>query len=172
MTGFLVLARREIFAYLVTPPLWIVTGVFLLVNGMTLYQALIQTSGNVSATHAFLFGGFFFWFLVILLPAVFTSRLFALEKSSGTIETLMTSPVSDAAVVLAKFAAALALFALQFAPTILYYVLLQRSGGAPDRGPIAASYAGALGIGAMFTALGCLASSLATSQTIAFFAAA
>jgi gliding motility-associated transport system permease protein len=169
---FLVLSRRELFSYLVTPPLWIVTAIFLLVNGLSIYQAMVQTSGDVTATHSFLFGGFFFWFLVILLPAAFTSRLFALERASGTLETLMTAPVSDVEVVLSKFGAALALFALQWAPTIVYYVMFQRSGGAPDRGPIAASYLGTFGIGALFTALGCLASSLATSQTIAFFGAA
>jgi ABC-2 type transport system permease protein len=172
MRRFLVLARREIFVYIVSPPVWIIAGLFLLVNGWMLHQNVILTEGDVRATHEFLFLGFPFWFLSILLPAVLTARLFALEKSAGTLETLMTAPVTDVEVVLAKFSAALGFLALLWSPTIVYYVLLDRFGGAPDAGVIAASYLAVIGIGALFTALGCLSSSLTANQVVAFFVTA
>jgi ABC-2 type transport system permease protein len=166
--------RRELLASFVSPVAWIVGSVFLFVNGLVFRDALIERGGDVSSAWLFFLGGggLQFWFFLLLLPAVLTARLFALEKSSGTLETLMTAPVSDVEVVAAKFLAALTLFTAVWAPTIVYYFVLEAWGGAPDPGPIAAGYLGVVGVGALFCALGCLASSMTSSQVVAFFATA
>ncbi len=173
MREFFVLARRELLANAISPAVWVLASVFLLVSGLVFRESVFLTGGSIMDAHSFFFGGGFnFWFFLIILPAVFTMRVFALERASGTIETLMTAPVTDVQVVLSKFCAALATFVLLWLPTGVYYLVLDRWGGAPDVGPILASYLGVLGVGAVFTALGCLTSSLTTSQPIAFFVAA
>jgi ABC-2 type transport system permease protein len=95
-----------------------------------------------------------------------TMRLFAEERRSGTIETLMTAPVSSAAVVLAKYAAALTTYVAMWLPTVLYLVVLGRTGSL-DWHTAASAYLGVLLIGAAYLALGCCASALTRSQFLA-----
>jgi len=101
---------------------------------------------------------------------VLTMRLFAEEKRSGTIEMLMTAPVSDTAVVLAKYFGALSFYVVIWAPTVLYVVILRGfspMSTPPDLGPIAASYLGALLIGAFYLAVGLVCSALTRNQIVA-----
>jgi ABC-2 type transport system permease protein len=103
--------------------------------------------------------------LLFILPLL-TMRLFAEEKKQGTIELLLTYPTRDLAVVLAKFAACLAVYTLMLALTALYPVLLVVY-AQPEMGPIVAGYAGLFLLGAAFIALGALASSLTENQIVA-----
>ncbi len=93
-------------------------------------------------------------------------RLFAEERRSGTIEALLTAPVSATAVVLAKYAATLATYVLMWAPTVLYVVILRRT-GAVDWHVVGASYLGVFGVGAGYLAVGTLMSSVTRSQLVA-----
>jgi ABC-2 type transport system permease protein len=107
--------------------------------------------------------------LLVLVPPM-TMRLFAEERRSGTIESLMTAPVSNAAVVLAKYAAVLLVYVLMWAPTVLYLVILGRAGGATgnlDWRAAASAYVGVLLVGAAYLSLGLCASALTRSQFLA-----
>jgi ABC-2 type transport system permease protein len=112
----------------------------------------------------------FFWLIVLLSAPIITMRLFALEKFSGTFETLMTAPVSDRQVVLAKFTAAWIFYMLMWIPLLLNVLVLRRftsGSGALDGGALAGMFLGIGLVGAAFMALGLFASALTRSQIIA-----
>ena len=93
-------------------------------------------------------------------------RLVSEELRSGTIEVLMTAPVSEAQVVLGKYCAALVFYAFLWAPTGIYVALLSRHLDI-DLGPVAAGYLGIFGIGALFLAVGLFASATSKNQIVA-----
>ena len=106
---------------------------------------------------------------LFLIPAI-TMRLLAEEKRAGTIEMLMTAPVTDFQVVFAKYLGAVVLYALMWGLTGLYVVILRHFAGASsalDLGPIASGYIGVLVIGQFLIALGLLTSALTKNQVAA-----
>jgi ABC-2 type transport system permease protein len=106
---------------------------------------------------------------MVVVPMI-TMRLLAEEKRSGTIEMLMTAPVTDFELVFAKWLGALTLYTLMWALTGLYVLILRHfSGGttALDLGPIASGYVGVLVIGQFLIAIGLLTSSLTKNQVAA-----
>jgi len=112
----------------------------------------------------------YFWMIVLLTSPIITMRLFALEKYAGTFETLMTTPVRDTAVVLAKFSAALVFFLVLWLPLAgCFFILRQMTGqGLPmDWGAVGATGLGILLLGCLFCSIGCFASSLTRTQTVA-----
>src|ERR1035437_7982043 len=112
----------------------------------------------------------FFWLLLLLTTPMITMRLFALEKFSGTFETLMTAPVSDFQVVAAKFSAALLFYALMWLPLLGCLLVVQHYAGGKtilDGGVIGGTFLGILLLGGLFVSLGCCASALTQSQVIA-----
>jgi ABC-2 type transport system permease protein len=115
------------------------------------------------------FNSLMYWLIVILITPVITMRLFALEKASGTFETLMTTQVSDLQVVAAKFLAAVIFYMVAWLPTLACLVIIQRFTNQPklDPGMVSALYLGILLSGSMFLAIGCLASSLTRTQMVA-----
>jgi ABC-2 type transport system permease protein len=104
----------------------------------------------------------FYLVLFLLVPPV-TMRLFAEERHSGTIEALMTAPVSSTSVVLAKYAAAVTTYVTMWLPTGLYVVILGRT-GALDPRAVASAYLGVLLVGSSYLSLGLCASALTRSQ--------
>ena len=102
---------------------------------------------------------------LFLVPMI-TMRLFAEEKRTGTIELLMTSPLTDMQIILGKFFAALALYATILAITFLYMIILFRYGN-PDWKPLLAGYLGLLLLGGCFMALGMMLSTLTKNQLVA-----
>ena len=105
-----------------------------------------------------------------MVAPVITMRTFAHEKASGTFETLMTTPVSDIQVVLAKFIGSYVFFLIAFLPTVIYPFLLEHYAHEALKVDSGAVWSLALGIGlygAFFMALGCFASSLTRSQIVA-----
>jgi ABC-2 type transport system permease protein len=112
----------------------------------------------------------FFWIILLLATPVITMRLFALEKFSGTFETLMTAPVSDLQVVLAKFTAAMLFYFLVWLPllgclAVVWHFTNDRAGF--DFGVIASTFLGILLLGSVFVSLGCCASAVTRSQVTA-----
>jgi len=95
-----------------------------------------------------------------------TMRLFSEEKKSGTIELLLTYPVTDMEVLLGKFLACMAVFTIMIALTVLYPILIIAF-GQPEAGPIITGYIGLFFVGASFVSLGIFASSLTENQIIA-----
>jgi len=110
-----------------------------------------------------------YWLLVILLAPVITMRLFALEKATGTFETLMTTPVGDFQVLAAKFTAAVMFYMIAWLPTLLSLIIVQRYTNQPrmDLGMVGGMYLGIFLSGSLFLSIGCLASAMTRSQMVA-----
>lgn len=177
MRSFWPVYKRELFAFFVTPLAWVLMLVFLVVQGMhffLLVDHFARTSDVASdetPLSAF-FGNTVLLYLIlfVLIPPM-TMRLFAEERRSGTIETLMTAPVSSAAVVLAKFAAALTTYTAMWLPTVLYLAILARTGPLDWRAA-ASAYFGVALVGAGYLSLGLCASALTRSQFLAMISTA
>ena len=116
------------------------------------------------------FNSFLFWVIVILAAPVITMRLFALEKATGTFETLMTTPVGDLQVVASKFAAAMIFYLIMWLPAMGCLLIVghfTNQKNALDAGTLGGVYLGIFLSGGLFLAAGCLASSLTRSQVVA-----
>jgi ABC-2 type transport system permease protein len=172
MRTFITLCRKELAAYFLSPIAYVMMMFFLVVMGVSfslLVSVLVEGSAGVMIMKE-LFSSIFFWIAMLVVVPVLTMRLFAEEKRSGTIETLMTAPVSDAAVVLAKYAGALAFFVILWIPTASYAFILRAFSPltAPvDFGPMLGGYVGAFLVGAMYIAMGLFCSSLTNNQIVA-----
>jgi ABC-2 type transport system permease protein len=164
--------KRELFGFFVTPLAWVLIVVFLLVQGMHFYLLVDhfanmgQVESDQTPVQAFFGNTVILYLVLFLLIPPMTMRLFAEERRSGTIETLMTAPVSSTAVVLAKYAAALTTYLAMWAPTVLYLVILRRTGEL-DWQVAGASYLGVVLVGAGYLSLGLLMSALTKSQFLA-----
>ena len=107
---------------------------------------------------------------LILIPAI-TMRSIAEEKRTGTIELLFTRPISDLQILLAKYAASVTLLLIALAPTLVYYFTMYYLGdpvGIIDTGATITSYIGLVLLGASFISIGIFASSITSSQIVAF----
>jgi ABC-2 type transport system permease protein len=172
MRSFWPIYKREMFAFFVTPLAWVLIVAFLVVQGMHFFLVVDHFARQVDITSdetplAAFFGNTVLLYLVLfMLVPPMTMRTFAEERRSGTVETLMSGPVSTAAVVLAKYAAALTTYVVMWIPTVLYIVILGRVGGLDGRAA-ASAYLGVLLVGAGYLALGTCASALARSQFVA-----
>lgn len=176
MRGMIPIFKRELLSLFVTPVAWVVAAAFLFLQGFYFFllvanfasqQDSVQGSGPVEA----FFGqtALFYLPLVIICP-VLTMRLFAEERRSGTIEALLTAPVTPAGVVLGKYLAALATYVAMWLPTGLYMVLLSRFGEIDVR-VVLTGYLGALLVGMGYLAVGTLTSAMTQSQLAAAVAA-
>lgn len=170
--SFVALLKRELFVYFVTPLAWVLLTAFLVVQGMHFYVvvdhlAQAPPGAALESPISAFFGNTVLLYLVLflLVPAM-TMRTFAEERRSGTIETLMTAPVRPTSVVLAKYVAALFTYAVMWAPTALYVVILRRA-GAVDGHVVASAYFGVALVGAAYLAVGTLMSALTRSQFLA-----
>jgi ABC-2 type transport system permease protein len=172
VSGFLAVFKRELFAFFVTPLAWVLITVFLFVQGMHFFLLVDHFSSQVTITsdqtplQAFFGNTVLLYLVLFLLVPPMTMRLFAEERRSGTIETLMTAPVSTTAVVLAKYAAVLLTYLSMWAPTLLYLVILGKT-GALDWRVAWASYLGVTLVGAGYLSLGLLMSAMTKSQFLA-----
>jgi ABC-2 type transport system permease protein len=113
------------------------------------------------------------WVYMFLVPAV-TMRLFSEEKKSGTIELLLTRPLTEMQVVMAKYLAGFVLVLISLLPTLFYFFSVYTLGtpqGNIDTGAMWGSYAGLLLLGAGFVSIGVFASSVSDNQVIAFIIA-
>src|SRR3989440_5271846 len=127
MRKFYILLSREVSSYFYSPIAYIVLVFFLLVSGADFYfqiSFMNQRAVSYSVQEAF-FNSVFFWFAFVLIFPLITMRLFAEEFKLGTIEPLMTAPVRDWQVVLAKFFGALLFYLVLWIPTGLYFVVFQ-----------------------------------------------
>jgi ABC-2 type transport system permease protein len=172
MKIFWTLARRELAAFFVSITGYVVIAAVTLLIGSS-FVMLIRNLGSdpfsMPVTELF-FNSMLFWVVVILVTPVVTMRLFALEKASGTYETLMTTPVRDLQVVAAKFTAALIFYMVMWLPTLagLFIVAhFTNQAHALDAGMVGGMYLGIFLSGCLFLAIGCFASSLTRSQGVA-----
>ena len=155
------LTWREINATFFSPLAYVILTLYLFFSGFFFFLILERSR---QASMSGLIGILTVLFLVSI--PLLTMRLLSEEYRSGTIESLMTAPVTDAEVVMGKYFGALIFFLFMLAPTGLYVVILRRFGN-PDMGPILSAYLGLVLMGAMFIALGLFCSSLTRNQIVA-----
>ena len=161
MRNVLIIAKRELQAYFVSPIAYVIRTCFLGITGY-LFSMILHYSRQASLQY--LFGNV--TTILLLIAPVLTMRLLAEEQSKGTIELLLTSPVRDWEIAVGKYLASLGLFAVMLVLTG-YYPLLLRVYGKPDFGPIWGGYLGVFLLGATLLSLGLFTSSLTSNQIVA-----
>jgi len=166
--------KKEINTFFASPIGYLVIAVFLLLNGLFLWlfkgEFNILDNGFADLSSFFLLAP---WILVFLVPAV-TMRSFADERKQGTLELLLTKPLSLLQIVLGKYLGALLLIVIAIIPTLLYAYTISKLGmpeGNLDLGSVMGSYFGLLFLIAAYTAIGVFASSLTDNQLVAFILA-
>jgi ABC-2 type transport system permease protein len=163
---------RELESLFFSPLAYIVLTVFLVLSGFSFVVALAVNGGVVTDTIAYFLGdGPFFWACLLLVPPLVTMRLVSEERRAGTLEVLLTAPVRDGEVVLAKFLGAMVFQAFLWAPTLLYIRILRGYGALPDPGQVATSYLGIAAVTALLTAAGLFFSTRTSNQMVAAVAA-
>lgn len=164
MTATLAIFRRELASYFRTPLAAIFIVIFLILSGgFTFYQGEFLARGQADLQPFFALHP---WLWLVLIPAL-TMRLWAEERRTGTIELLLTLPVTMGQAVLGKFLAAWAFAALALALTFPFWLTVNWL-GLPDNGVILAAYFGSLLMAGAFLAIGGCISAATRSQVIAF----
>ncbi|MCC7192934.1 MAG: ABC transporter permease [Phycisphaeraceae bacterium] len=156
------IARRELTSLFFSPVAYLVLGAFGL--GSTLIFLMSFYSGEPAQMRATFSA--VIWLMILLVPAI-SMRLFAEEFRSGTIETLMTSPISDTQIVLGKWLGALGFFIALLIPLSILTIVLAFN-ARPDWGPIFTGFLGLIFIGGLYLAIGTFASATTQNQIIAF----
>jgi ABC-2 type transport system permease protein len=153
---------------------YVVIGVFLTAIGLLMWvfpETAVLDYGYADLDTLFSLGPFVFIFLI---PAI-TMRSFAEEKKAGTMELLQTKPLTDWDIILGKFLASFLLVLTALAPTVIYYFSVSALGNPPgniDTPGVIGSYIGLALLGAVFSAIGILASSVTPNQIVSFIGAA
>ena len=172
MRKFYTLLLREVRGYFHSPIAYIVLIFFLIISGIDFYfQVSFMNQRQVQYTvqEAF-FNSVFFWFAFVLIFPLITMRLFSEEFKLGTIEPLMTAPVRDLQVVLAKFFGALVFYIALWIPTLLYFWIFEKVTHEPaanSAGAYWGSYLMLLLLGMFYLSVGCLASVVTKNQIVA-----
>jgi ABC-2 type transport system permease protein len=157
--------RKEFRSYFISPIAYIVISVFLIIIGWLFFSTFfLERQANLTRFFSLLPVTFSF-----VIPAV-TMRLFSEEINVGSYELLLTLPVTFRDIILGKFLAAVAFVAIMLSPTLVYAVTTSFLGEL-DWGPVIGGYFGALLLGAAFSSIGLLASSVTRNQVIAFIIA-
>ena len=153
---------------------YVVIGVFLTAIGLLMWvfpETSVLDYGYADMETLFALGPYVFIFLV---PAI-TMRSFAEEAKGGTLELLLTKPLSDWDIILGKFFASFFLVVLSLLPTLIYYFSVSALGSPPgniDTAAVMGSYVGLLLLGAVFCAIGIFSSSVTHNQIVSFIVAA
>jgi len=172
MSVFLTLTRRELASHFFSLRGYVIMAGVQLLLGASLLTVVYLLNGrayDLPFTEKFPQTEFF-WLVLLMVSPVITMRTFAQEKASGTFETLMTTPVSDGHVILAKFFGSYLFFMAAFLPMLTYPFLLEHYAHetiAVDNGAVLSLGLGIALFGAFFMAMGCFASSLTRSQIVA-----
>jgi len=150
---------------------YLVIGIFLIINGLVLWifpsQFNILDSGYANMDSLFILAP---WIFLFLVPAV-TMRLFSDEKKSGTIEFILTKPLSDLQIIFAKYLAGISIVILALLPTLIYFLsvyILGNPQGNIDSGGTWGSYIGLMFLSAVYVAIGLFSSSISENQIISF----
>ncbi len=161
MRPFLALLKKEEMALFTSPIAYVVMSVFLVIMGYTFTLTLFLTHVP-TLVHLFLQ----IYVLFLLTVPIITMRLVAEERRLRTLEILLTSPLTEVSIVLAKFLASVSLIVVMLLLSYTYTLTLAVM-GAPDWGPIYSGYIGLFLLGAALVAVGLMTSSLVSNQVIA-----
>lgn len=173
MTNAITIARKELRIYFASPLFYVMTALFVSLNGFFFSLNVIQSNQASLATNSNIT-----LFIMLFVAPILTMRLIALEKQQGTIELLLTNPVSDVEVVIGKYFAAIVMFAVMLAFTLVSVLILLWTAvdrqqflflnvGRVDAGPLLADYIGNVLIMASFMAIGLFTSSFTQNQIVA-----
>jgi len=160
-----VLFKKELMAYFNSPIAYVFIGIFLIV-GNWLFMNPFFLNNQLSMRYYFVILP---WIFLFLAPAI-TMRLWAEEKRSGTIEFLLTLPITNWQLILAKFFGAFVFLAISLVLSLSMPIALSFLGEF-DLGPVIGGYLGALFLGGAYLALGMFISSMTKNQIIAFITA-
>lgn len=169
----LTILQKEFNAFLNSPVAYVVLGVFLIATGLFVWvfpDSSVLDYGYADLQTLFSLAP---WIFLFLIPAI-TMRTFAEEKKAGTIELLLTRPLTDGQIIGGKYLACFLLALLALIPTLLYYFSVYKLGspaGNIDSAATVGSYVGLGLLAAVFAAIGVLASALTRDQIIAFLVA-
>lgn len=168
------LFKKEISSFLSSLTGYLVMAVFLLVNGLFLWvfptEFNVFDFGYANIDGLFIIAPYVFLFLV---PAI-TMKSFSDEQKTGTIELLLTKPLTDLQIVMAKYLSGLVLVVFSLLFTLIYYVSVYQLGlpvGNIDSGGVWGSYIGLLFLGASFVAIGIFSSAITDNQILSFILA-
>ena len=179
--NILAIAGKELRSYFASPMAYIIIGLFALLFGV-FFNAFLQAFLEESQRSAMMGGGGAMnvndrmirgvllnaAIIILFVMPMITMRTYAEEKRSGTIELLLTSPLTDVQIILGKFLGAMGLFAAMLLVTMIDVAILFRLGN-PEWKPIATGYLGLLLMGGCFVSVGLLISSLTKNQIVAGF---
>ncbi len=172
MQAYWTLVRRELGIQFFSWAGYVIIAAVLFLMGFSFANLLKQLnteSIDVPVTEVF-YSTYYFWLILLTATPVITMRSLALEKYSGTFETLMTTPVGDWQVVLAKYSGAMLFYIIMWLPLLGCLFIIRYYSNDPgvfEMGTIAATFLGIVLLGSVYIALGCFASALTRSQIIA-----
>lgn len=163
--------QKEIQTFFSTLTGYVVICVFLIVNALFMWvfkgSMNVLDSGYANLDTLFILAP---WVFLFLVPAI-TMRVFAEEKRSGTLELLLTRPISEMKIIGAKYLACVVLILFSLLPTLVFYYSVHRLGSPPgnlDTGGIAGSYLGLFFLAAVYASAGVFSSALTDNQIVSF----
>ncbi len=185
MRNTLAVYVREVRSYFTSPIFYILACVFMVVVGNTFKDSFFEFAtktmqalrmaqnyrmsiplGSVNMVAQQMFS--YINFLFLLIVPLLTMRLYAEERKNGTMELLMTSPITTVQVLLGKFFSALTIYTVMLALTVSFNIIMMiESGGKLDWGPILSSYLGSMLLGGAIISIGMFFSSLTENQIVA-----
>jgi len=165
MRGITTIATREWRSYFLSSSGWVIIALFSLLSSIAfVFLGGGLDNGQIASMRSVF--AFSTWILAFIAPAI-TMRLLSEEFRLRTYETLVTAPIRSSDIVIGKFLGAMGLVVVMLLPTLLYVGLLEWY-GRPDYGELACGYLGLFVAGSAYIASGLLASSLTSSQPVAF----
>lgn len=172
MNVFRALVRRELSAFFQGPNGFIIIAAVMFLIGLGFIVVLSGLNGEATpmpVTQVF-YGTYFFWVILLLIAPMITMRSFAMERASGTYETLMTAPIGDWQVVLSKFTGALIFYMILWLPLLACSIVVRLYVGESavlGFGTMLTSALGILMVGSLYMSIGCFASALTRNQAVA-----
>jgi len=167
MKAVWIIAKRELAAYFTSPVAYVFLVIFLLLTGFFTFTAGNFFERGEASLAAFF--GWHPWLYLVLVPAV-GMRLWAEERRAGTLELLLTMPITPWQAILAKFLASWAFLAVALALTFPAVITVNVL-GSPDNGVILAGYLGSFFLAGAYLAISCMTSAMTRNQVVAFILA-
>ncbi len=170
----LAILKKEIQTFFATPVGYLVIGVFLITNGLFLW--VLKGEYNIFDYGFADLSGYYFlapWLFLFLIPAI-TMKSFSEEKKQGTLELLLTKPISLTQLILGKYLGALSLIIIALIPTLLYIYTVHQLGnpiGNIDLGSAIGAYTGLLGVAMIYSSIGIFTSTVSNNQIVSFILA-
>lgn len=173
MSIFLSLFKKEVQTCFLSPIAFVVMFFFWVLTGLNFWWLLVQLADGEPLTTAQqqMFGGLIGFSLLVIVPLI-TMRLFAEERKLGTLESLLTTPLTAVQLVAAKFAGSLVFYAVLWLPVLAYTAIQQNLSPVealqfPDFGAMRAGFLGIMLVGGLYISIGLFMSSLTSNQIVA-----